>query len=148
MSIPDKEYWKNQLPVPYSPSDSDVDVYKQYCLHGNTLLLGCTHKLIPLSNIQMDIDPWYSAPTVVVKDWQHNNDFYENIIGDGVLNFTEELTHGILGMTSKFSKTFVARYFKYKLQNMRIANYFSDPFGLKPTEIVDRPEYCFLIWKY
>ena len=28
-----------------------------------TAFMGCTRQLIPLSNVQMDLDPWYAAPT-------------------------------------------------------------------------------------
>ena len=88
----DKLYWSKELLHPLSPSISDVEIYKQNIGKGSTLLLGCTHKLISISDFQMDIDPWYEAPTMIIKDWRDNETYYDNIIGDGVFNFTKELT--------------------------------------------------------
>ena len=58
---------------------------------GTTLLLGCTRQLIPLSDVQMDLDPWYAAPTVVRQDWVTNTLQYTNILADGSLNLDKNL---------------------------------------------------------
>jgi hypothetical protein len=83
----DKDYWSSDLPLPLSPSDDDVENYKKFMTKGKTLMLGCTKNLIPLSDVQMDIEPWYDSKTVIKDNWINNNTFYENIIGDGVLSF-------------------------------------------------------------
>ena len=145
-----KEYWANELVPPYSPSNIDFEVYKNNLIEGTTLLLGCTHKLLNISNNQLDIDPWYEASTVIVGNWIHNNTFYNNIIGDGVLNFTKELTDNILKMCSKNSKKFIARCFNKKLPKMRIANYFPSEidFLIKPNIIFSFSDYNFFIWDF
>jgi hypothetical protein len=62
----DKNYWASELPLPLSPSDEDVELYKKFLLkYGTTLMLGCTKKLLPLSDRQLDIDPWYVGNTVI-----------------------------------------------------------------------------------
>lgn len=146
----DREYWASDLPRPLSPSDEDVEIFKKFMIDGSTLLLGCTKKLIDLSDIQMDNDPWYDGENVITQDWTTNDVFFENIIGDGVLNFTHELTEDILQMCSKNCKVFVARVFTKKLKTMRIADYFPTPssFSIEPKEVRIKPDYAFYIWKF
>lgn len=145
-----KNYWSKELDYPYSPSEEDFLIYKNNLINGTTLLLGCTHKLINLSNFQLDIDPWYSAKTVITGNWIYNKDFYDNIIGDGVFNFTKELTRKTLLMCSKNCKKLIIRAFKEKLPKMKVANYFPsiEDFSIKPNNHVSFHEYYFLIWDF
>lgn len=145
-----KNYWSSILPHPLSPSDEDTEIYKNHLIQGETMLLGCTHKLIKLSDFQMDIDPWYNSSTVIVGDWVNNNKKYNNIIGDGVLNFTKELCDNVLNMCSRFSDVFIVRSFNYKLEPMKIADYFpsENDFIIKPNKSIKFKEYSFYIWKF
>jgi hypothetical protein len=117
---------------------------------GSTLLLGCTIKLIPLSNRQLDIDPWYEADTVIVGEWTNNNHYYTNIIIDGGLNLTKELCDGVVEMASKNCKTFIARTYAQKLDIMRIADHFPQEgdFEIKPSMVVPCGSYNFFIWNF
>jgi len=146
----DKSYWAKELPHPLSPSNNDIQTYKDYLYKGTTLLLGCTHKLIPLSTKQMDIDPWYNADTMIIKDWRENTEFYHNIIGDGVLNFSKELADELIEMCSEHCATFIARSFSRKLPQMKIANYFPkmEDFKFRPIIIEVRKDYNFYIWNF
>jgi len=146
----DKEYWSSNLPHPLSPNDEDVDDYKRFMIDGRTLMLGCTKKLIPISNIQMDIDPWYQSESVIKDNWLNNNTFYENIIGDGVLSFTKELADELIEMASKNCKVFITRTFTKKLPIMRIANNFPQPqdFIIKPNVTLTKKDYSFYIWQF
>jgi FkbM family methyltransferase len=145
-----KDYWASELPLPLSPSDSDVDIYKDNMIEGSTLMLGCTKKLIPISNIQMDIDPWYEAKTVIKGDWLDNKTYYGNIIADGSLSFTKELADGLIEMASKHCKVFIARTFTKRLPIMRIADNFPQPedFKIPPTKTVEFEDYSFYIWQF
>ena len=145
-----KDYWASDIPLPLSPSDSDVDIYKDNMIQGSTLMLGCTKKLIPISNIQMDIDPWYEAKTVIKGDWLDNKTYYGNIIADGSLSFTKELADGLIEMASKHCKVFIARTFTKRLPIMRIADYFPQPedFKIPPTKTVVFKDYSFYIWQF
>jgi len=145
-----KEYWSSDLPLPLSPSDSDVDIYKNNMIEGSTLMLGCTKKLIPISSIQMDIDPWYESETVIEQDWLTNEIYYDNIIGDGVLVFNKDLSDNIVEMASKNCKVFISRSFTRKLPIMRIASYFPQPedFKIPPTKIISFEDYSFYIWHF
>lgn len=147
----DKTYWGSDLPLPLSPSDDDVLEFGFHLKKGTTLLLGCTKKLIPLSDRQLDNDPWYDGDTVIVGNWVNNKHFYTNIVIDGGLNFTKELCDSVVEMTSKSCKVFVARVFDYKLSSMRIANYFPkfEDFIIKPTHTFKtEKDYTFYIWEF
>jgi hypothetical protein len=144
------KYWSCEQPWPLSPNQEDVNYYKSHLRHGTTLLLGCTHKLIPISNNQLDLDPWYQAKTVIKGNWIYNKDFYDNIIGDGVFNFTKNLTDNVLEMASKLSKVLVVRCFNKKLPTMQIADYFpqNHDFLIKPHKIKKDEDYNFYIWNF
>ena len=146
----DKSYWSKELLYPLSPSNKDVEIYKESMTRGSTLLLGCTHKLIPIRDFQMDIDPWYQAPTMIIKDWRNNKTYYDNIIGDGVFNFTKELTDSILLMCEKNCRNLVIRSFKHKLPIMKIADYFpkENDFHIRPDLIDEYEDYNFFCWSF
>ena len=146
----DKAYWASDFPHPLAPSEEDARIYQSYLLEGETLMLGCTKRLIPISTWMMDIDPWLDAPNVIVQDWTTNTKHYTNIIVDGGLNFTKELADSILSMAQKNSKIFVARSFNRKQPTMRVAAYFPrfDEFSIKPDEVRMFQEYSFLVWRF
>jgi hypothetical protein len=147
----DKNYWASNLPLPLSPSDNDVEIYKDYLIEGGTtLMLGCTKKLIPLSDRQLDLDPWYESDTVIKGDWLENNHFYTNIILDGGLCFTKELCDDIVEMVSRNCKVFISRTFRHKLDTMKIANYFpkASDFKIIPNEVMVYDDYIFYIWEF
>jgi hypothetical protein len=145
-----KEYWRQEMPHPYSPDWQDYRIYKKNLIKGSILLLGCTHKLLKLSDYQLDIDPWYEAKSVRIGNWLDNQSYYTNIIGDGVLNFTKHLTDGILEMCSAYCHTFVARSFNYKLLKMKYAAYFPsiEDFSIKPHIANQQKEYTFYVWNF
>lgn len=146
----DKTYWASNLPLPLSPSDKDVEVYKNYLKRGTTLMLGCTRKLIPLSDRQLDNDPWYEADTVIKGSWVTNEHFYTNIILDGGLCFTKELCDGVIEMASKNCEIFISRSFRHKLPTMRIADYFPNinDFKIVPQTSITYDDYIFYIWEF
>jgi hypothetical protein len=145
-----KEYWGSDLPYPLSPSEKDLKIYADYMNPGKTLMLGCTKLLLPLSDVQMDIDPWYDGDTVIKQDWVTNEIFYDNIILDGGLCFTKELCDDVLEMASKHCNKFITRSFNRKLDTMRIADYFPqfDDFEIRPTEARIFDDYSFFIWEF
>jgi hypothetical protein len=148
--VVDKTYWSKEMIPPYGPSDKDIELCNSHKIDGSTLLLGCTHKLIAHTNYQLDIDPWYKAKTVIVGDWKNNVSFYENMVGDGVLNLSKDLTVSVLKMASKYSNRLIVRYFNRKLPEMKIADQFENPANLfiPPNIIKDFGIYSFLVWKF
>ena len=150
MSI-DKTYWGSNLPEPLVPNDTDIWMYKNYMVEGTTLLLGCTKRLIPLSDRQLDIDPWYEAETVLIGDWRENKNYYTNILLDGGLCFTKELCDEILEMASKNCKRFISRSFDKKMDIMKIADYFpnENDFKYKPKFTAHiHGGYTFYVWEF
>lgn len=145
-----KEYWRKQIPHPYSPNYQDLEIYLKYKVSGKTLLLGCTHDLIEHSDFQMDFDPWYESDTVITMDWRDNKTHFANMMGDGVLNLKKELTDDVLKMAQKHSKRLIVRSFNYKLPIMKIADYFpnKNEFSLRPTHAIEFAEYSFYIWNF
>ena len=145
-----KEYWSQDLPRPLSPNDEDVTIFSDNMIEGKTLLLGCTRKLLDLSDVQIDLDPWYIGPNTITGNWLDNKDFYENILCDGGLCFNKELADGMLDMASKNCKVFITRTFTRKLSIMRIADYFPQPtdFNILPTKTIIKEDYSFYIWQF
>jgi len=150
MNKVDKTYWSSDLPLPLSPTDLDVDIFKTFMTDGTTLLLGCTKKLIPISDRQLDFDPWYDGDTVIVGDWGDNQHIYRNILIDGGLCFNKELCDNVVKMASKNCRNFIARTFIKKLDIMKIADYFplENDFEIKPTMTIECGSYNFYIWRF
>jgi len=146
----DQAYWASDFPHPLAPSEEDAKIYQSYLLESETLMLGCTKRLIPFSTLMMDIDPWLTEPNVIKQDWTTNTKDYTNIITDGGLNFTKELADGILSMAKKHSKVFIARSFNRKQPTMRIAAHFPryDEFEIRPDEVRMFQEYSFFVWRF
>jgi hypothetical protein len=147
----DKNYWASDLPLPLSPSDDDVKEFKSHMKKGTTLLLGCTKKLIPLSDRQLDIDPWYNGETVIVGNWLENKHFYTNILLDGGFNIlSKEMCNSLLSLASKCCEVLIVRSFDKKLPTMRIADNFpiKEDFDITPTEIITCKDYSFFIWEF
>ena len=145
-----QSYWKKPQHHPLNPNKDDLRIYQEYLISNNILLLGCTKILVPISTKQMDLDPWIKGPNVIKGDWLDNQDFYENIIGDGVLNFNKEFSKKLFKMAQKCCKNFVVRSFKRKQPNMKVADYFPDPKEFKITPYITRhmQEYCFFVWRF
>ena len=145
-----REYWSVKIEPPYSPSDADVEVYRRMRLPGSTLLLGCTHDLIGLSDSQLDIDPWYEADTVVVGDWRDNSVRHANIIGDGVLNLSTDLADAVIGMAGRCCDRLIVRSFTRRLEKMRLASNFptTDDFAVRPSISLHKGAYSFFVWDF
>ncbi len=145
----DKNHWLNLQP-PSAPFDSDVEVYKELLEPGRVLLLGCTKKLLPLADRALDIEPLYDDAKIVRGDWRANEEFFDNIIGDGVFHLSQELCDDILKMCAKHSRTFICRAFNERLETMRYACYFpqAEDFSIRPEEIIRRPLYTFYKWRF
>jgi len=143
-------YWRSQQPHPLNPNTHDAKIYKEYMLDGSTLLLGCTRKLVCISDYQMDLDPWLKGPNVIKGDWIDNNQDFVNIIGDGVMNLTKDLANGLLKMAKKHSKNLVVRSFKRKESWMRVADYFPEAKDFKITPYISRQliDYNFYVWRF
>ena len=144
-----REYWASLQP-PLCPTDEDVEVFRRHMLEGTTLLLGCTRQLIPLSDVQMDLDPWYMAPTVIRQDWVTNTVRYTNILADGSLNLAKDLCDRTLAMCSRNASVLVARVFDLRLDSMRVATYFPGPsdFLIAPTSSQRLDNYSFHVWRF
>lgn len=145
----EKEYWAGLVP-PLAPSSTDVFIYRENLAEGTTLLLGSTRQLVPLSIIQMDIDPQDYLPDPIKQDWTSNTDFYNNIIGDGVINFTKDLCDRVVEMASKHCNRLIIRSFNRKLPTMRIAAYFPTvaDFSIIPHSYTQFEDYTFYVWHF
>ena len=65
-------------------------MYQQHLLTGTTLLLGSTVPLLPLCDEAIDLTPRIQDPKIIKGDWNNIEKFYDNIIGDGILNLEGE----------------------------------------------------------
>lgn len=142
-----KKHWAN-LKYPLAPSGENKLVFKNHLKKGSTLLLGSTKLLLDLCDQALDIEPLYPDPKIIIGNWIENNKFFNNIIGDGVLNFNPILCANILEMASKNSHQFLVRAFNSKLDTMVVAEYFPKPsdFKIKPEVIFKNDIYSFYKW--
>jgi hypothetical protein len=151
MAQVDSEYWSREHPHPLGPNVADVETYVELIGEaGSVLLLGNTKALMPLCTAAMDTEPFLDDPRVITQDWTTNAVDYDVIFGDGVLNFTQELTESLLTMARDHSSRFIARAFSRRLPIMRVADFFpsANDFSLPPTEVIERDEYRFYVWNF
>lgn len=137
-------------PHPLGPNSDDVRDYSLALGDASSvLLLGNTAALIPLCTVALDREPFDTSGRSRQGDWTDNSEHFDAIIGDGVLNFTPELSERVLDMALAHSRVFVARVFRERLPIMRIADHFPAPGDLSvpPTEVIDREQYSFYIWR-
>ena len=144
-----KAHWADLKP-PLAPSDENRLVFKNHLKKGSTLLLGSTKLLLDLCDQALDIDPLYPDQKIIIGNWVENNQFFNNIIGDGVLNFNPDLTEKVLDMASKNCHQFLVRAFNFKLDIMRVAAHFPQPndFKIKPEVIFKNKIYSFYKWTF
>lgn len=146
----DSSYWRQVHPHPLAPNTRDVEHYRSAISgRAKVLLLGNTPALIPLSTVALDLEPFDTSGVAIKGDWVKNTQFFDAIIGDGVLNFTPELAHGVVSMAREKSSVFIARVFRKKLPIMKVAAYFPSPEDCEvpPTTVIDFGDYSFYIWQ-
>lgn len=140
----DLHHFSNLSP-PLSPSQKEVDIYKSY-IKEDTLLLGYTKELYPFVKEAIDWNP-PDGMKVTKGDWMKISDFYDVIIGDGVINLAgpELIDH----LKNKCN-ALVIRFFLKKLDGMKYATHFREECRfLLPDEIIHTQEGCvILVWNF
>ena len=144
--IIDIDHFSN-LPLPLYPNDDEVAIYKTHMRNGKNLLLGYTKQLIHLCDIAMDINPPETHKNIIKQDWFTITEYYDTIIGDGVLNL---VGGDLVQFLSKHCKTLIIRFFTDKIDGMKYATYFeSNTNFLLPNIIIDTQPQCkILIWNF
>lgn len=146
-----RDYWAGAHARPLTPDEADVATYASLLEGSKTrLLLGNTRALMPLCTAALDLEPFLEDVRVRTGDWTKNSEYFDAIFGDGVLNFTAELTAELLQMAGKHCKIFIVRSFDHHLPIMRIADYFGQPedFEIEPSEVIRCDDYNFFIWRF
>lgn len=146
-----KDYWAGAHPHPLAPNEDDVATYRRFISGASSvLLLGNTPALMELCDVALDLEPFSDSSKAMQGDWTANQQYYDAIIGDGVLNFTDELAHDVLTMAARSCRVFVARAFSRRLPIMRIAANFptADQLMPRPDEALERIDYRFFVWKF
>ena len=138
----------NNLNPPLCPNNDEITVYKKHLGTGKKLLLGYTKQLINLCDDAMDLNPPANLISSIIKqDWFTITDFYDTIIGDGVLN----LVGGkLVQYLSTHCNTLIIRFFTDKIDGMKYATNFRNNtiFMLPDTIIHTQPSCKILIWKF
>jgi hypothetical protein len=127
-----------------------VRLFKENLIDGSTLLLGSTKDLLSLCDEALDTFPVYNDKKIITGHWADNNIFYQNIMGDGVLNLNEVLCNQIMAMAKKNCCRLIVRVFNYRLPIMKVATYFptANHFKKKPEVIYHTEEYSFFKWDF
>lgn len=143
-----QEFWTTLKP-PYSPSETDIEVYKKYINSDNVLLLGSTKELLHLCSVAIDNDPRYSDTKIQKVDWFDYNNFAECIICDCAPCLSEEIGNGLINKYSKLTNRLVCRIFTKKLDH-KVATFFPKPtdFNIVPTIVENLDDYAFYIWDF
>ena len=147
--IDDIDHFSN-LPLPLYPNEYEVSIYEKYKVTGKVLLLGYTKQLIHLCDEAMDINPPKINKTnknIINQDWFTITEYYDTIIGDGVLN----LVGGeLVEFLSKHCDTLIIRFFTEKINGMKYATQFRyNTSFLLPDIIIETQPLCkILIWNF
>ena len=141
------------LSPPLSPNEKEVSLYKELIgdrqISKSVLLLGYTKELLDLSTTAIDINPPESHinPKIKVGDWFNIREYYEVIIGDGVLNL---VGGSLVEHLSKYCSKLIIRFFESKLKGMKYATHFRDNTSmLKPNVEYKTQDSCtILVWNF
>lgn len=142
----DKDYWSS-LQWPAAPNQDDYNVFEQYC-NGRVLLLGSTKLLLPLSTEAWDLNPKYSDPKIIDRDWLTLDQHWDTVIIDGGLALGKEYCEQILSKILPNCDRFIARSFLNPNWPTKYAFYFPRAHELTPPPI-EHPineVYTFYIW--
>lgn len=142
----DKDYWTS-LQWPAAPNLDDYDVFEQYC-NGRVLLLGSTKLLLPLATEAWDLNPKYSDPKIIDRDWLTIDQHWDTVIIDGGLALGKEYCEQILSKILPNCDRFISRSFLNPNWPTRYACYFPRAHELTPHPI-EHPineVYTFYIW--
>lgn len=142
--IENNDHWIN-APYPLKPSDAEIKIYQKHLLKGTTLLLGSTVPLLPLCDEAIDLTPRANHPKIIKGDWNKIEKFYDNIIGDGVLNLEGEK---FIEKLRPKCRRFISRVFSRKFSYMKYATHFYRDFP-NATKVAEINESCpIFIWKF
>jgi hypothetical protein len=142
----DKDYWTT-LTWPAAPNQDDYNVFEQYCT-GRVLMLGSTKLLLPLSTEAWDLNPKYSDPKIIDRDWFTLDQHWDTVIIDGGLSFGKEYCEHLLSKVLPSCDRFIARSFLNPNWPTKYACYFPRAHELTPPP-AEHPinlVYTFYIW--
>lgn len=142
----DKVYWAG-LQWPAAPNAEDYRVFEQYCT-GRVLLLGSTQRLLPLCTEAWDLEPVYTDPKIIARDWFTLDEHWDTVIVDGALSYGKEFTKRLLPIVLAHSDRFVSRTFLNPDWPTKYACYFPQANELdpRPLEHPINEVYTFYIW--
>ena len=142
----DDAFWDN-LQWPAAPSETDYQIFEQYC-RGRVLLLGSTRLLLPLATEAWDLHPLYPDPKLKQRDWFGIDQHWDTVIIDGGLAFGEDFCQNLLKVVLPNCDRFVARAFLNPNWPTRYACYFprANEFDPIPLEHSVNEVYTFYIW--
>jgi hypothetical protein len=142
----DKDFWTT-LKWPAAPNLDDYSVFESYCA-GRVLLLGSTKLLLPLCTEAWDIEPRYSDPKILQRDWFSLDDHWDTVILDGGLSYGKDFCERLLSVVLPNCDTFVTRSFLNPNWPTKYACYFPRAEELTPVpqEHPVNEVYTFYIW--
>ncbi len=145
----DKEYWTTLYP-PVSPSEANVELFRHLIVGDTVLLLGSTKQLLDIATTAYDLCPKYDSHKIINRDWRTLSSHFDTIIGDGVFNFSKDLTDEVLSLASKYSQRLVVRSFIKHPTKPKYATNWPQPdaFAITPKIIESSEFYNFYVWDF
>jgi hypothetical protein len=142
----DKDFWTT-LKWPAAPNEDDYEIFKKYCTD-RVLLLGSTKLLLPLCTEAWDIEPRYSDPKILQRDWFSLDEHWDTVILDGGLAYGKDFCERLLSVVLPNCDTFVTRSFLNPNWPTKYAVYFprAEELTPQPQEHPVNEVYTFYIW--
>ena len=148
----DPNYWQN-LPIesPVVPNQEEINIYQNYCMNGDPLLLGETKQLIPLVHEAVDICPSGLYDITFQGDWMELGERFKGkqpwgtIIGDGVINL---VGLGLVDVVRPLCNTLVVRVFDEHIYEWKYATYFPTEFPDATVIEYTRPGCNIVVWNF
>lgn len=142
--IQDTQHWQNLKP-PLCPNVEEIKIYKDLVEGMNPVcMLGMTKELMQLCDYMVDLNPIEVPKKVIKSDWFSLEECADAIIGDGVINLTN---NKLIEKMRKLCNKLICRVFTKKLPGMKYAQNFPTEFPESKLIIPTQENVVIVVWE-